>query len=86
MRTWHSNHDKKIGDIVQIARWEEHILEDAAAFFGFKPHLIDDVKFEIIGSDVRSGKIYLVISPVHRKHKNRGFLVDVNGASLIKVG
>lgn len=86
MLKYFANQERQIGDVVQIARWDEPVLKEAAAFYNIKHHLIDDVKFVVKGITTAGGKLHLGITPLHGKRGDKVFKVAIDDANLIKVG
>lgn len=86
MHTYFGNHNKTIGSIVQIARWDEPTLKAAAAYYNIKQHLIDEVKFKVMGWCKSGNKLYLEVAPMHDNHGNKLFMIEMDETNLIKVG
>lgn len=86
MLKYFTNQERQIGDVVQIARWDEPVLKEAATFYNIKHHLIDDVKFVVKGISTAGGKLHLEIEPMHGKHGDKAFKVTIDDSNLIKVG
>lgn len=80
----YGNHNKRKGDIVQIARWEQAELERAQTWYNSKPWTIDDVKFIVTDIDYYHRKIRLL--PKNPNFSVEGFVVSLDATSLIKVG
>jgi hypothetical protein len=84
LQGWHTNHDLRKGDIVQIARWEPELLAELDMLFRIKPWIIDDVKFVVVIIDHRARTIGII--PKNERITQALGRVPLDGASLIRVG
>ena len=80
----YGNHNKKKGDIVQIARWEDETLRRASLVYDTRIWTIDDVRFIVLDIEYNWRKIRLI--PRNPKVGTEVFYVDLDATSLIRVG
>jgi hypothetical protein len=81
---YYGNHNKRKGDIVQIARWEIELLEKFDKFYEVSPRKIDEVKFIVVIVDLNNRTIGII--PKNERIKQVVGRVPLDGASLIRVG
>ncbi len=81
---YYGNHNKRKGDIVQIARWEPKLLCQLGIYFDCSPWKIDEVKFVIVVIDHSTRTIGII--PKNERIKQIVGRVPLDSASLIRVG
>lgn len=81
---YYGNHNKRKGDIVQIARWEAELLEKFERFYEVKPGKIDEVKFIVMTIDHHSRTVGII--PEDERIKQVIGRIHLDDTSLIRVG
>ncbi len=81
---YYGNHNKRKGDIVQIARWEPELLEKFDKFYEVRLWKIDEVKFIVVVIDLSNRTIGII--PKNERIKQVIGRIHLDDASLIRVG
>ena len=85
----YGNHNKRKGDIVKLARWDEELIKKAAEFNKVSEEVIAEKKFVIVWIDFyrRQMKLNMVHTRDSEKIPGPAFVVvNLDETNIIRVG
>lgn len=79
----HGNHNKRMGDVVTVARWDEHLMR--AVHGRYLPPDPGAMRFYVARVDYQHRAMALI--PVNvAKHGKAYFVISLDDTNLIRVG
>lgn len=81
----YGNHNKRRGDIVRVARWDQDLVQKAADFLHTTRPIAETKEFVVSRIDYYGRTMHLMPKGLKEDH-GRFFIVNLDDTNLIRVG